>query len=128
MKVILTFISFKDAITEAEPIIEKKNGTWWGKKVYLGYSNKEGWKVHELNLFARFLRYFKLAYKDTHFKKIVAHLEGLNKQEASFISKNLCARMPALNEQMQEIYRRNFQSIDTEMIREKPVPLTQILR
>lgn len=124
----INFISFKDAITEAEPIIDKKNGTWWGKKVYLGYSNKKGWKVHELNLFARFLRYFKLAYKDTHFKKIVTQLDGLNKQEASIISKNLCARMPALSEKMQEIYRQNIQSINTEMIREKPVPLTQIPR
>lgn len=118
----VNFTSFNEAILQNKSILEKKKSSWLGKKVYLGYSSKKGWKVYELGIFERCLRYLKFAYKDTHLKNVKDNLDHLTKQDTIIITKKLIVRIPKLNEKLQEVYNKNFKTVDVPTIHEeKPI-------
>lgn len=100
-------ISFKDALDHASSILKDRTqkSSWFGKKIFLGYSDKAGWKIHELGLFARILRGLNLAYHDTHRKHVKNQLTKLTEEEARLISeKKLTRKFPSLERKFKEVY------------------------
>lgn len=108
-------LSFKEAINSANNIIKNQksnNSTWLSKKIYLGYTNEAGWKIHELGFFDRLLRKLNLAYRDTHFRNVCEKLEKLTPEEATLISSSgLIEKMPKLKQKLSEICQKKIQDI-----------------
>lgn len=70
--------SFIEAVQKYQPQPRKGHAFMLGRKIYLGFDDKTGWKVHEITIFGQILRQFGLAYRNTHRKHILQNLEKIN--------------------------------------------------
>lgn len=111
-------ISFSEAIINARPILqhETSSSSWFGKKVYLGYSDSEGWKVQELGLFNRILRKLNLAYRNTHFQPINKKLEDLTKDDIlPVLNDDVLKTMPRISARLQEICNQKIKNLGAHL-------------
>jgi len=103
-------ISFDQAVVNACHFldsIEDKQGSWFGKKIYLGYHNETGWKIYNLSFISQIFRKMNLAYQDTHKKLVLNKLNDLTSKEATVILSNgLAKKIPGLQEKLSEVYRQ----------------------
>ncbi|MFI0434467.1 MAG: ubiquitin carboxyl-terminal hydrolase family protein [Parachlamydiaceae bacterium] len=110
----MLYTSFKDAIINSYHILSEKTPKitgWFGKKVFLGYSEKKGWSVYQLGFLGQLFRKLDLAYHDTHQALIIGQLKNLNKQDIRLISTNyLSDKFPSLIKKFQELYPIHFQT------------------
>lgn len=116
--------SFHEAIFNAKPVLSHhiQKSSWFGKKIFLGYSDASGWKIYELGLFDRILRKLNVAYEDTHRQVVIKKLDDLNDDEILLIPKyDLIKKMPGLSQKLEEIcskkiknfgmaFKQNFQN------------------
>ncbi len=121
--------SFDTAINQAQNFLndfDEQNTLWFGKKIYLGFSEEKGWIVYELNFFSQILRYLNLDYRDTHLNHVISNLEKLKPEEVLLLP-TLAEKMPRLKEKIETIYNHAIDNLFPKNVEEKaksnPIPL-----
>lgn len=100
--------SFIDAVT-AYQIQKPSFISFLGRKAYLSFDSKTGWKVHQLTIFGQFFRKLGWAYRNTHKKFVLQKLETLTltADEGKILQKSdFYAKMNQLKEVLKKIFEK----------------------